>query len=386
MHTIEKYILFILKFLKLLYNFASINYKFFIMKKIILTIALVFALLKIDAQTQYDTIVYHPYDLSNNYFGSMDLVYHEMRSLECYGCDIGNLPGTNTPCSMVRPITERNEYDIRGVAQPYHFDSTVTVIGIAVKVPTYSLDPSVYGTVYFRIMDMSFKELLAKTPIYPWHTPDSNGYKRHWFFKEIPVKDFVLIGDITPLSQTGFGIIYPCTWSLYDTIGCLENYLRSNGMPYDTMFVGIDYHAQDPYATVTDTLYATTFSENPWLLRNGEWIRFADDPAYNLYQKTFIEFLPILKVARADTTNLAEISIDENIIKLFPNPAKNTLNIESKETIKEIEFYDALGKKVKALTINKKEAIIDIRTLKKGNYVVNIYTDKGKRTKKLVVN
>ena len=74
-----------------------------------------------------------------------------------------------------------------------------------------------------------------------------------------------------------------------------------------------------------------------------------------------------------------------NTIKLYPNPAENTLNIESQEIIKEIEFYDALGKKAKAITLNKKDAIIDISSLAKGNYVVNLITDKGKIKKKLVV-
>ncbi|HBN04970.1 MAG TPA: hypothetical protein DD434_04165 [Bacteroidales bacterium] len=354
------------------------------MKRIILTIAIVFALLRVNAQTQYDTIVYHPYDLSQYYFGNMNLTYHERRSIECYNCSSGNLPGTNIPCSMVRSITSRNEYDVRGVAQPYHFDSTVTVIGIAVKVPNGSLDPSLNGTVFFRIMDMEFKQL-SLTPIFPWHTPDSDGYKRHMFFDEVPVNDFVLVGDIPELTHYGFLLNYPCTWSLYDTIGCLEHYLRSSGMPYDTMYIGIDYHAQNPFATVTDTLYASTFAESPWLLKDSVWVRFADDPVYNLYQKTFIEFLPILKVPRADSLSLVEnINID-NSIKLYPNPAENTLNIESQEIIKEIEFYDALGKKAKAITLNRKEAIIDISSLAKGNYIVNLITDKEKITKKLVV-
>ncbi|MFV0598381.1 MAG: T9SS type A sorting domain-containing protein [Bacteroidales bacterium] len=355
------------------------------MKRIILTIAIVFALLRVNAQTQYDTIVYHPYDLSNYYIGGMDLAYHELRSMICYNCDSGNLPGTNAPCWAHLKVMTRNSYEIRGVAQPYHFDSTVTVIGMAVKVANGSLQPYLNGTVFFRIMDMEFKEL-GQTPIFPWYTPDSNGYKWHMFFDEIQVKDFVLVGDIPAYSQTGFNVLFPSTWSLYDTVGCLENWLRSTGRPYDTIYVGIDYQAPNPFATVTDTLYASRFSESPWVKRQDSvWVRFADDPVYNLYQKTFIEFLPILKVPRADSLSLVKEISNDNTIKLYPNPAENTLNIESQDIIKEIEFYDALGKKAKAITLNKKEAIIDISSFAKGNYVVNLITDKGKIKKKLVV-
>ncbi|MDD4703731.1 MAG: T9SS type A sorting domain-containing protein, partial [Bacteroidales bacterium] len=190
---------------------------------------------------------------------------------------------------------------------------------------------------------------------------------------------------IPSYNQYGFAINYPCTWSLYDSTDCLGNLLRSRGLPYDTIFVGINYDNSDPWATVTDTLIACRFEESPWLKKDDKWVRFADDSVYNIFQKTFIEFLPILKVARVDTASLEEeISID-NKIKLYPNPAENTLNVESQDIIKEIEFFDALGKKAKAITLNKKEAIIDISSLTKGNYVVNLITDKGKITKKLVV-
>ncbi|NCC19022.1 MAG: T9SS type A sorting domain-containing protein, partial [Bacteroidia bacterium] len=163
----------------------------------------------------------------------------------------------------------------------------------------------------------------------------------------------------------------------------LENLLHSQNLPYDTMYVGINYYNPDPWATVTDTLIGTRFSESPWLKKDNKWIRFSEDPVYDLYQKTFIEFLPILKIG--DGLSLGKNINIENTIKLYPNPAENTLNIESQEIIKEIEFYDALGKKAKTITLNKKEATIDISSLAKGNYVVSLITDKGTIKKKLVV-
>jgi hypothetical protein len=349
------------------------------MKKLILTIAIVFALLRVNAQIQYDTIVFHPYDLSECHMSSMHLSFYETKAVVCDSCNSYSQPS----CFYLGTITGSNTYGVQGLAQPYHFDSTVTVIGIAVKF-IGNMDPSVYGSAFFRIMDEEFNDL-GQTPIYPWYTPDSNGYKRHWFFNEISVRDFYLVSDILPYSQTGFGIAYFHAWNLYDSTGCYENWRRSRGLPWDTIFVGIDYHNPDPWATVTDTLFACYFDESPWLKKDDKWMRFSDDPVYNLFQKTFIEFLPILKVAREDTTNLLnEISID-NTCKLFPNPADNTLNIESDNQIRVIEFIDGLGIKAKAITLNKKEVIIDISSLSKGNYIVNITTDKGIITKKLVV-
>ena len=355
------------------------------MKKILLTIVIVFALLKVNAQTQYDTIVYHPYDLSNCYWGNMDFMTYTYYAMFCDSCNSSYYPGTNILCVMSDQIAGMNRYDVLGLAQPYHFDSTVTVIGIAVKLhnPNGCLSPSLYGTVFLRIMDMGFN-CLDSSAIDPWYTPESNGYRLHYFSNEIQTKDFYLASDIPAYNQySGFEIVYPCTWSLYDSTGCLENLFRSGNFPYDTFYVGINYYNPDPWATVTDTLYATTFEDSPWLKKDSKWIRFSDDPVYHLYQKTFIEFLPILKVG--DGLSLGENINIENTIKLYPNPAENTLNIESQDIIKEIEFYDALGKKAKAITLNKKESTIDISSLAKGNYVVSLITDKGTIKKKLVV-
>ena len=354
------------------------------MKKILLTIALFFAFIGVNAQTQYDTIVYHPYDLSNCYWGSMDLYAHTLYANHCDSCTTSYYLGTSIPCVITEPITGRNRYDVRGVAQPYHFDSTVTVIGVALKLYNYNdcLAPSLYGTVFLRIMDMGFNDL-DSSAIDPWYSPESNGYKLHYFSNELQAKDFYLAGDIPAFNQYGFRINYPCTWSLYDSTGCLENLLHSQNLPYDTMYVGINYYNPDPWATVTDTLIGTRFSESPWLKKDNKWIRFSEDPVYDLYQKTFIEFLPILKIG--DGLSLGKNINIENTIKLYPNPAENTLNIESQEIIKEIEFYDALGKKAKTITLNKKEATIDISSLAKGNYVVSLITDKGTIKKKLVV-
>jgi hypothetical protein len=356
------------------------------MKKIILIIALVFALFRVNAQTQYDTLVYHPYDLSECYWGNMNFIYYEYYAHLCDSCNTSYYPGTNIPCFGSQQIAGMNIYDVQGLAQPYHFDSTVTVIGIAVKLhnPNGCLSPSLYGNVFLRIMDMGFNDLDSSI-IDPWNTSLSDGYRLHYFHNEIQVSDFYLAGDIyAPYNQyIGFEIVYPCTWSVYDSTGCLENFFRAENAPWDTLYVGINYDNPDPWATVTDTLYATAFEESPWLKKDNKWIRFSEDPLYHLYQKTFIEFLPILKIG--DGLSLGENINIENTIKLYPNPAENTLNIESQDIIKEIEFYDALGKKAKTITLNKKDAIIDISSLAKGNYVVNLITDKGKIKKKLVV-
>ena len=79
----------------------------------------------------------------------------------------------------------------------------------------------------------------------------------------------------------------------------------------------------------------------------------------------------------------------ENII-LFPNPARNLIQINlqnSNEQIKSLIIYDLLGKEVKTTSsINDQAGTINVSNLSKGVYVVEITTEnKFKLVKKLVI-
>lgn len=58
------------------------------------------------------------------------------------------------------------------------------------------------------------------------------------------------------------------------------------------------------------------------------------------------------------------------LVKLYPNPAKNILNISSEATIQSIELYDFLGRLIKTETKNN----VDVSKLSKGNYLLKIKT------------
>jgi hypothetical protein len=71
-------------------------------------------------------------------------------------------------------------------------------------------------------------------------------------------------------------------------------------------------------------------------------------------------------------------------LKLFPNPAKDILNIETSLKIEKINVYDASGKVVKILQNIGKS--IDVSTLKTGVYHLEIFTDKGRFYEKVLIN
>jgi RHS repeat-associated protein len=75
-----------------------------------------------------------------------------------------------------------------------------------------------------------------------------------------------------------------------------------------------------------------------------------------------------------DVDGVAEVSI-------YPNPAKDVLNIACVDKIEGVEIFNLLGQKVYAGT----KTTIDVSNFAKGNYVAKLHTDKGVTTKKFVV-
>ncbi|MGV3695691.1 DUF7619 domain-containing protein [Flavobacterium sp.] len=80
----------------------------------------------------------------------------------------------------------------------------------------------------------------------------------------------------------------------------------------------------------------------------------------------------------------------ENSIILYPNPAKNTVNIalqNSTEIIGEITIFDIMGKKVHQVSnVASNQLTIDVGNLSKGMYLVEITTENHlKQIKKLII-
>lgn len=71
-------------------------------------------------------------------------------------------------------------------------------------------------------------------------------------------------------------------------------------------------------------------------------------------------------------------------IKIFPNPANETVTISVPENVNELAVYDTLGKVIYKENINQKEFTLNISTYQKGIYFL-IFLGNQKTVKKLVV-
>lgn len=75
-----------------------------------------------------------------------------------------------------------------------------------------------------------------------------------------------------------------------------------------------------------------------------------------------------------------------NYFSLFPNPAKNVLNLQAKAEIgvKSINIYNMLGQLVIAVPNAETVTSIDVSDLQSGNYFIKVNTDKGSSTAKFI--
>ncbi len=93
--------------------------------------------------------------------------------------------------------------------------------------------------------------------------------------------------------------------------------------------------------------------------------------------------IAVTVVMEVDDTGITEAEIPE--INIFPNPARNTLYIESNITISQIRVLDMLGQRVIAQTVNDIHHELTVSDLKEGLYFIQVFTDKGVKTLRVQV-
>ncbi len=95
----------------------------------------------------------------------------------------------------------------------------------------------------------------------------------------------------------------------------------------------------------------------------------------------------ITNTATTTVALLANVDfVFEDYFKIYPNPANDVLNIESKKTIEvtSINIYNALGQIVLVIPNAQQTKSVDVSSLKSGNYFVKINSDKGSSSVKFV--
>lgn len=83
----------------------------------------------------------------------------------------------------------------------------------------------------------------------------------------------------------------------------------------------------------------------------------------------------------------AALSLDSNefeSFKYFPNPVKNTLNIEARNSMSQISIHNIVGQKVKELSPNSLNAEVNMNALNKGVYFVTVIVNNTSKTFRVI--
>ena len=362
------------------------------MKNIFLIFILLSSVLVGKAQyPAFDTFyVYHPPQISGCPMNCLNLDAYNYRKWKCppYNDDFK----MESPGFLSGDVAGKNNYGTQAVAQHYHFDSVTYVCGIALLTGYANL--AAQSRFYVRLLDENFDSLaraLLRMGFAQGESLDHNGYRHFYFGTAIPVQEFYCAGDIADRNPSISSPSYRMTEGHNDS--CVKNFMMNRwGYGGDTLDDGRVY---------------CYFDDSPYFMKDNQWIRFADDTVYELYQGAFIEILPIIMVLTptvepedscscdncscdgclpcCDTceNSLVRLNLDK-ACSIYPNPAKDELTITSDYNIKALEIYNELGVKVRETLLNTQKVTINISELASGSYILKLQTSKGTITKKFV--
>ncbi len=135
----------------------------------------------------------------------------------------------------------------------------------------------------------------------------------------------------------------------------------------------------------------------PATLQGGQWVQIdvplssfiAASAPSNLDRSAIAQI--VITAARADNNLPIDIYLDNiyfhkntllstddfeaSIVKLYPNPAQNILNIQAITNIEKVVVYNLLGQEVISKTPNTELVILDVANLQSGVYVVKTTID-----------
>lgn len=226
-----------------------------------------------------------------------------------------------------------------------------------------------------------------------------------------PVQSNIRIGQINPLDPTQI------TWSVASTVNQISSYRAISmnvwganifhcigGAKKTYNYNGIAYNGSggvEPSNTVIeyaptssnnqDTSVIVYYSNKKWLpmdLRGAgffsstlpnEYIYLAGGmgPNQKVSNRTIELFIDIIE-------NVEEKNYEE--FKLYPNPTSNLVHLSFNEkATKTIRIVDLLGNDILKQVSNKKEIDIDVSTYPKGIYFINVDSEKGSATQKIIV-
>lgn len=137
-----------------------------------------------------------------------------------------------------------------------------------------------------------------------------------------------------------------------------------------------------------ETAFSLPITPNQWVSYHIPLTAFTNVNMANLIQFKFdggngsqTIFLDNIYFYRGPATSVP--SLDENKVRMYPNPVKSGDQVQITAEVDQIEVYDAVGRKV----LSTSTAVMNTAGLEQGIYIVRILTKSGRiQTERLFVN
>ena len=136
--------------------------------------------------------------------------------------------------------------------------------------------------------------------------------------------------------------------------------------------------------------FTSLFNET---LTSGDWEQrsvnisgnYAGQNVYIAFQHHDITDMFAMKIDNVSVTAGVGIENHETTTSIYPNPAKNVLNITSNENINRVEVFNMMGQMVGSYDANDTYTQINTTAFANGVYTVKIETENGTTTRKFTV-
>ncbi len=138
--------------------------------------------------------------------------------------------------------------------------------------------------------------------------------------------------------------------------------------------VGNSWYVSDGYAPSTPGVFYALFDGDNAASNSSAWIQLNVLDTVNTYNKL------VTFVATKGTNNVVNVSRSEDDVVLFPNPARNNLNIvinNNSMGVKSVAVYNLIGKAVSHYRINGNNAKLELTEIPSGIYFVRLMNSKG---------
>ncbi|MEY8847828.1 T9SS type A sorting domain-containing protein [Psychroserpens sp. XS_ASV72] len=129
--------------------------------------------------------------------------------------------------------------------------------------------------------------------------------------------------------------------------------------------------------TLVDNACGTELVDIPVMPDTPYYIQVWNDDVLNRGGSTWFDLT-------VEDSTLSTSEFAQEQIKIFPNPVKNILSIESNRVIDSIEVYNLLGQNVMTPVTNSSLNSIDVSSLSRGMYLVQITSEGNQSTYKIL--